>query len=98
LVNNVNPGDPSGNLVLAAHNDVYGEYFRYLDTLVVGDQFTIQTRTHVYTYQVTGFDIVAPTDVHVMENTDHPTATLISCYPYQVDDHRYVVYADRVDS
>jgi sortase A len=97
LINGVNPGDLSGNVVLAAHNDVYGEYFRYLDTMEVGDRFTIQTRTHVYTYEVTGFDIVEPTDVHVMASLDHPTATLISCYPYQVDDKRYVVFADRVD-
>jgi sortase A len=97
LVNGVNPGDPTGNVVLSAHNDVYGEYFRYLDTMVVGDRFTVQTRTHVYTYEVTGFDIVEPTDVYVMANLDRPTATLISCYPYQVDNQRYVVFADRVD-
>jgi sortase A len=98
LLNGINPGDASGNVVLAAHNDIYGEYFRYLDTLVVGDQFTIQTRTQVYTYVVTGTDIVEPNAVEVMENRDGPTATLISCYPYGENTHRYIVFAIRVDS
>ncbi|MFN8375858.1 MAG: sortase, partial [Anaerolineae bacterium] len=84
-----------GNVVLAAHNDIYGEYFRYLDTMQLGDQFTIQTDTQVFTYTVTGTDIVAPTDVSVMDNRDGATVTLISCYPYGENTHRYIVYANR---
>ncbi|NWF67730.1 MAG: class D sortase [Chloroflexi bacterium] len=98
LTNGVNPGDNSGNVVLAAHNDIYGEYFRYLDRLAPGDRFTIQTSTHVYTYVVTEIQLVAPTDVHVMDNRAGATATLISCYPYQQNTQRIVVFADRIDT
>ena len=96
LPNNVNPGDAIGNVVLGAHNDVYGEIFRHLDELQAGDEFQIATRTTVYTYTVTEILVVEPTDVWVLENRDGPTATLFSCYPYRVDTQRIVVMADRV--
>jgi sortase A len=96
LPNGVNPGDPSGNLVLAAHNDIYGELFRHLDQLEPGDEFTVQTATRLFTYRVTERRIVAPTDVYVLENRGSATATLISCYPYQVNDKRIVVFAERI--
>lgn len=97
VINGARPGDETGNVVLAAHNDVYGELFKNLDQLQPGDTFTIRTETSVYTYRVTGTDIVLPSDAYVMENTGLPTATLISCYPYRVNTHRYIVYAERVD-
>jgi sortase A len=42
---------------------------------------------------VTGSTIVAPTQVDVMAPTTAPTATLISCYPYLIDNKRIVVFA-----
>jgi sortase A len=86
------PGQP-GNLVLSAHDDVYGEIFRYLDQLKNGDQVIIYTHQHSYTYLVTNVEIVKPTDVEVMASTSDPTLTLISCYPYMVDNKRIVVQA-----
>jgi sortase A len=97
VLNGANPGDDTGNVVLAAHNDIYGELFRDLDQLQPGDRFQIQTERRTYTYVITGWDIVDPTDVHVMENQGRPTATLISCYPYRVNDRRIVVFAERLD-
>lgn len=96
LPNDVNPGDARGNLVLAAHNDIYGELFRHLDQLEPGDQFEIQTQSRSYTYVVTEILIVEPNDVWVMDDRGRATATLISCYPYQVNNRRIVVMADRV--
>lgn len=98
LLNGVNPGDQSGNLVLNAHNDIYGELFRHLDQLEAGDQFQVQTRRAIYTYEIHGWEIVGPNDVHVLESTSDPTATLISCYPYMVNNKRIVVFASRVGS
>lgn len=96
VINGYDPSDPTGNVVLAAHNDIYGELFRDLDKLEPGDQFQIRTETTVYTYVVTGSEIVEPTDVHVLEGQGRAMATLISCYPYGQNTHRIVVYADRV--
>lgn len=97
VLNGARPGDDTGNVVLAAHNDVYGELFRHLDQLQIGDQFTIQTEQNVYVYKVREILQVEPTEVWVMQNTGVPTATLISCYPYRVNTHRIVVFADRIN-
>lgn len=82
-----------GNLVLSAHNDVYGEIFRYLDRLVPGDQIIIYTQQRQFVYVVDRTVLVEPTAVEVMAPTSSPTVTLISCYPYLVNDQRIVVFA-----
>ena len=87
-----NPGI-TGNVVLSAHNDIFGEIFRDLDRLKAGDEVLLYTSQHRYTYVVTGTTITTPTDIAVMESTASPTVTLISCYPYRVDDKRIVVSA-----
>ena len=91
-VGSANPGQ-TGNVVLSAHNDVYGEIFRYLDKLVPGDQVIIYTQQRQYVYVVDRTAIVEPTAVEVMASTGSPTTTLISCYPYLVNKQRIVVFA-----
>ena len=86
------PGQ-NGNVILSAHNDVYGELFRYLDKLAPGDQVIIYTQQRQYVYVVDRTAIVEPTAVEVMAGTGSPTATLISCYPYLVNKQRIVVFA-----
>ena len=88
-----NPGNV-GNLVLSAHNDVYGEIFRYLDQLQPGDEITIFTQQRQYVYVISGTQVVEPTQVEVMAQTSTPTTTLISCYPYLKDDQRIVVFSN----
>src|SRR5688572_18487295 len=82
-----------GNVVLSAHNDVYGEIFRYLDRLVPGDQIIVYTQQRQFVYVVDRTVLVEPTAVEVMASTGSPTITLISCYPYLVNDQRIVVFA-----
>ncbi len=86
------PGQ-NGNLVLSAHNDVFGEIFRDLDRLKPGDTITVFTNQRQFVYVVTDSKIVAPTEVSVMNQTEKPTVTLISCYPYMKDDKRIAVTA-----
>lgn len=88
-----NPGE-RGNMVLSAHNDIYGEIFRRLPDLELGDEVVIYAGEQPYHYVVTAKQIVEPTDVHVLAPTTRPAATLISCYPYMVDTHRIVVIAE----
>lgn len=85
-----------GNMVLAAHNDIYGEIFRDLSKLSPGDEFTVSTGARTYTYVVTKIEFVEPTDVAVMQPTDYASATLISCYPYRINTQRIVVSADLI--
>jgi sortase A len=87
------PGE-NGNIVLSAHNDIYGEIFRYLDQLAPGDEIVISTERQSYTYIVRDLQVVQPTDVWVMGPTEHSSSTLISCYPYLVNNKRIVVFAD----
>lgn len=91
----IGTGDPGeeGNLVLSAHNDIFGEIFRDLDRLKPGDEVILYTNQHAYSYVVSGSKIVEPTEVEVMAPTRQPVVTLISCYPYMVDDQRIVVTA-----
>ncbi len=86
------PGS-KGNIVLAGHNDVYGEVFRYLDRLNPGDTVILFTSRRQYIYVITGAQMVEPTAVDVMAQTSDVRVTLISCHPYLIDDHRIVVSA-----
>lgn len=92
-IGSADPGQP-GNVVLSAHNDIFGELFRDLDKLMPGDEIRLQTASRDYTYLVTGIRVVEPTEVSVMSPTARPTLTLISCYPYLVDTQRIVVTAE----
>jgi sortase A len=82
-----------GNVVLSAHNDIFGEIFRDLDRLVPGDLVLLHTNQRSYTYVVVDTKVVEPTAVDVMAPTSQPTTTLISCYPYLKDNLRIVVIA-----
>jgi sortase A len=92
----LNTADPGqrGNMVLAAHNDIYGEIFRHLDDLELGDEVVVYADEQPYRYIVRAKQIVEPTEVGVLAPTTKPVATLISCYPYMVDTHRIVVVAE----
>jgi sortase A len=87
-----NPGE-NGNIVLSAHNDIFGEIFRELDKLQPGDVIILYASQRQYNYIVTGTQIVEPTRVDVMDPTTNATVTLISCYPYLIDNQRIVVSA-----
>ena len=91
----IGSSDPGqdGNVVLSAHDDVYGELFRNLDKLQPGDQVVVYTQQRQYVYIVDRTEIVEPTAVEVMASSGAPTVTLISCYPYLVDKQRIVVFA-----
>ena len=56
----VGSADPGqiGNVVLSAHDDVFGEIFRSLDKLKAGDKVLVFTAQQQYLYIVTGSQIV----------------------------------------
>jgi len=91
-----NPGE-SGNVVLSAHNDIQGEIFRDLDQLEEGDLVILFSERKSYTYAVEDVLIVEPHQVEFLESTDESVATLISCYPYRIDNQRIVVIANLIE-
>jgi sortase A len=89
-----NPGE-NGNMVLSAHNDIYGEIFRDIQYLQPGDEIRIRAHNgHWYTYVVYQKEIVDPTEVWVLERGSAPIVTLITCHPYRVDNQRMIVFAE----
>lgn len=96
-IGTANPGN-IGNMVLSAHNDIYGEIFRNLDQLESGDEIVVSNGRQSYTYLVNFIDVVPPTAVEVMAPTDHSSLTLISCYPYLINNKRIIIKADLVES
>ena len=90
-----NPGERS-NMVLSAHNDIFGEIFRYLPDLQMEDEILVHTASQTFRYQVRAKRIIEPTQVDVMAPTRKPVVTLISCYPYLIDMQRIVVVAELV--
>jgi sortase A len=93
LPGSANPGE-RGNMYLAAHNDIFGEIFRDLEKLELGDEFTIYSGDQPYRYVVTSKRVIDPTDVSVMYPSTEPIATLQTCYPYLVDTYRLVVVGE----
>jgi len=91
------PGE-TGNIVLSAHNDVFGQIFQNLDKLKPGDQIILFTSQRTYTYVVHNSQIVEPTQLDVLAPTPNSVVTLISCYPYMVDNKRIVVTATLQDT
>ena len=88
-----NPGERV-NMVLSAHNDVYGEIFRNLDKVEPKDEILVYSGNSVFRYVAVQTRIIEPTEVGVMYPTRDPTTTLITCYPYLVDNKRVVVIAE----
>jgi len=72
------PGD-EGNVGLAGHRD---GYFRGLKDLKVGDTIEVESIGRTLRYRVTQLKIVEPTDVSVLDPTDEPSVTLVTCYPF----------------
>ena len=72
------PGDP-GNFGLAGHRDTF---FRKLRDINPDDEIRIVTSDGVFNYYVQRTTIVMPQDVWVLNPTDYPALTLVTCYPF----------------
>lgn len=72
------PGEP-GNVGLAAHRDTF---FRRLRDIKPDDEIIVTTPDGTFRYHVAGTKIVAPTDVWVLDATERPALTLVTCYPF----------------
>jgi LPXTG-site transpeptidase (sortase) family protein len=87
------PGE-AGNVGIAGHRDTT---FRRVRNLHVGDPLIVTTSNRVYRYRIGKTTIVDPEDVYVLDDADHPTLTLVTCYPFEYVGHaprRFIVSAD----
>lgn len=84
-----------GNTALAGHRDTF---FRPLQHIRLGDELRITTLHGDFRYQVRETMVVGPNDVWVLDPTDRPTLTLITCYPFSYvgkAPRRFIVRAER---
>jgi sortase A len=87
------PGQP-GNIGIAGHRDTV---FRPLRLIKVGDPLHITTHDRTCQYRVSKTLIVGPDDVYALDPTQHPTVTLVTCYPFDFVGHapkRFMVQAE----
>ncbi len=86
------PGQP-GNVVLTGHVSVADRgnipYFAHLDRVREGDIVEVHAGEHVYRYEVTGVQVVDPSETRVLRSDHRATVTLITCTPDL--EHRLVV-------
>jgi sortase A len=97
-------GEP-GNTVLNGHNNIYGEVFRYLTELSVGDTILVYGQEAVYKYRITNHMILPEKyqqlDVRmnnaqwILPSQDE-RLTLITCWPYESNTHRLIIVAEPV--
>ncbi len=72
------PGE-RGNAAIAAHRDTL---FSGLRSATEGDLVHVDTPAGRTTYRITALSIVEPRDLSILNPTDVPTLTLITCYPF----------------
>jgi sortase A len=83
----------AGNVGIAGHRDTV---FRPLRHIHLGDEMRLTTADRVYHYKISKTLIVTPDDVYVLDPTEQPTLTLVTCYPFDFIGHaprRFIVQA-----
>jgi sortase A len=89
------PGDP-GNAVITAHRDTH---FRFLKHVQAGDELVVERADRSKRrFRIRGTYVTDMRDLHLPRDTDVPTLTLVTCYPFDAIDPggplRYVVVAE----
>lgn len=92
--------DKGSNSVFSAHRYKYlppsSETFYLLDKLRVGDDFSIFWEGREYQYKVTKYFIVSPYAIEVLDSTNIPTVTFITCSPLFSTKERLIVRGELV--
>lgn len=74
------PGE-IGNVVIAGHRTTYSKPFWALNELVPGDELIFTVGPERIVYELERIEIVAPTDVQIVDQTRERRATLFACHP-----------------
>ena len=86
-----------GNVALAGHRDTF---FRPLRDIRLGDEIRFKTPERSFEYLVESIEVVAPTDIQVLEASTGHDLTFITCFPFHFigpAPKRFVVRASEVD-
>ena len=92
-------GDINSNVVIAAHRGLIKHpMFDGIVKLVEGDEVIITNFWEDLKYKVESIEIIDPDDsgkILIQDGKD--MVTLVTCHPYRVNTHRYVVYCVRAE-
>ena len=86
------PGEV-GNVGLAGHRDTF---FRRLRDIRTDDEIRLVTPDGTFAFRVDRTSVVEPRDTWVLDPTDSPTLTLVTCYPFTYigsAPQRFIVHA-----
>ena len=87
-----------GNIGIAGHRD---GFFRGLKDVAVGDKIELTSTDKTSVYVIDRIVIVNPDDVSVLARREHPSITLVTCYPFYFvgsAPKRYIVQAFLAES
>lgn len=87
-----------GNIGIAAHRD---GFFRKLKDIAIGDEVDLDVGGRTLRYRVVDISIVMPSEVSVLDPTETPSITLVTCYPFYFvgsAPERYIVRAELVNN
>ncbi|WP_415331574.1 class D sortase [Clostridium perfringens] len=77
--NGIYPGD-NGTAIILGHRETS---FEFLENVKIDDEIEIETLTDKYKFKLEKTYIVKPDDPLILEQEDHPSVTLDTCYPFQ---------------
>jgi sortase A len=86
-----------GNVALAGHRDTI---FRPLRDIQLGDEIRFKTPAQSFEYIVESIEVVAPTEIRVLQASSGHDLTFITCFPFYYvgpAPKRFVVRAREVD-
>ena len=94
-----------GNLVISGHSagDIYSSnpykfIFSGLERMNTGDLIYVNYNSVRYTYQVTGSEVVDPSDVQALiYETAKPMLTLVTCTPLGTSRYRLLLSAEQIN-
>ena len=99
------PGE-GGNVVVTGHNDWEGEVFRTLEYAEYGQIVEIETEEGIHNYEIREVHMRQEIGASLEERLEtgrfmaempEERLTLITCWPYGINDHRVIVVAVPVD-
>ncbi len=82
-----------GTFGVAGHRTTYAAPFRNIDKLDDGDRIIVRMPYGRFVYRVDGTEIVAPSEVSVLQNARHDRTVLTACNPLYSAKERIVVFA-----
>jgi len=81
-----------GNSVFAGHRVTNSHPFRRIDELAPSDEIIVRNDRGVFTYQVTGNQVVDESAMHIVDQAPGRTITIFACHPPGSAQFRFVVF------